>query len=856
MTRRTVTLLLIALLPVVLLKAQTLLTGRVVAEQPDKPLVRVSVVAEDKSRKPVAYALTKSDGTFTVKLPSGRAFDALTFSLLGYAKQCIKAAEFKNGQTVVMKEEEYNLQEVEVKSQRLRQRNDTLSYSVSGFRHQQDRSIADVIAKMPGLEVDANGTIKYQGKAINNFYIEGMDLMGNQYALATENLNAMKVKEVQVLRNHQDVKTLRGTQFSDRAALNLVLEEDAKGVWTGLVEAGLGTTMQENEAERLLRDGRLMGMMFGGRMQSLSMYKWNNTGKSIKDEVRDLVSSNRTTDDVSNITPDIKMEAPDLMEHRYLMNDSRLLATNWLTKMGKDGTMRLQLNGFIDQTRGHRSTQTVYSDAMGGAFITELEEGKANSSEWQGELEYKYNGSQLYVCNVAGGYMDFNNSWAETRLNGTAVRQEARPHRWRIKDDLQIVRSLGNNRSLQFNASAKYSFLPGTLLLTDMTTQHVDQHNTEACADITFRHKLFHRLNVSWLAGIDYSRQQFSVWHDGTAPQGDRCSLLNGHVMPSVSVRTGSLSWGASANLRLLSRHFMEYTDNRIIIEPSANLSYKITGRLQARASYHYGWTPSLLTEMTRIPLFNNYRSYTTGTGSFFASGRHRGLLRMEYTDPVHGLFGYIDAFYTYQDKMPVYNRLLDGVMYHREATGTYNNRSLWQLNGRVSRSLGTMKFIVAIDGKMQRSYFNTMMRGQQWPFRYDNYQTGISFSLRPLSFLSLEEKSQYRYSKQICRDNREQDSPGLRSFTHSLKLFMMPGKWQLEWNHEIYHSNDHSVSFTYFSDLQVSYRTKTYEAGISINNIWGSKNYERRLIDADATIFTVNSLRPREIMIKGSLNL
>ena len=162
------------------MKAQTLLTGRVVSEPLHKPLARVSVVAEDKDQKPVAYALTKSDGMFTLKVAEGKTFNTLTFSLLGYGKRLFTVTQFKNGQTVVMKEEQYQLKEVEIKSQRLRQRSDALSYSVSGFRQKQDRSIADVIAKMPGLEVEGNGTIKYQGKAINHFYIEDMDLMGKQ----------------------------------------------------------------------------------------------------------------------------------------------------------------------------------------------------------------------------------------------------------------------------------------------------------------------------------------------------------------------------------------------------------------------------------------------------------------------------------------------------------------------------------------------------------------------------------------------------------------------------------------------------------------------------------------------------
>ena len=52
-----------------------------------------------------------------------------------------------------------------------------------------------------------------------------------------------------------------------------------------------------------------------------------------------------------------------------------------------------------------------------------------------------------------------------------------------------------------------------------------------------------------------------------------------------------------------------------------------------------------------------------------------------------------------------------------------------------------------------------------------------------------------------------------------------MPGNWQIEWTNEMYHSNDHSVSFTYFSDIQVSYRTKKWEVGIQMNNIFGTIN-------------------------------
>ena len=130
----------------------------------------------------------------------------------------------KNGQTIKMQEQAIALKEVKVTPQRIREQGDTLTYSVESFKLKQDRSIADVIAKMPGLEVLPSGTIRYQGKAINKFYIEGMDLLGGKYAMASENLSADKVKSVQVYENHQPVKVLKDIKFSEQAALNLGVE--------------------------------------------------------------------------------------------------------------------------------------------------------------------------------------------------------------------------------------------------------------------------------------------------------------------------------------------------------------------------------------------------------------------------------------------------------------------------------------------------------------------------------------------------------------------------------------------------------------------------------------------------------
>ena len=195
------------------------------------PLSGANVVLYSAGNKLLAYTTVDKEGCFSLKhVPEA---DRLTVSFIGYKSVTLSVDGFRDGQDIVLAESAFQLREVIAKPERISQRGDTLTYSVANFKQAQDRSIADVIRKMPGLEVKPNGSIEYQGKAINSFYIEGLDLMGGQYAVASNNIPADKVQDVQVLEHHQKVKSLREVSFSEQAALNIVLKEDARSVWTG-----------------------------------------------------------------------------------------------------------------------------------------------------------------------------------------------------------------------------------------------------------------------------------------------------------------------------------------------------------------------------------------------------------------------------------------------------------------------------------------------------------------------------------------------------------------------------------------------------------------------------------------------
>jgi len=59
------------------------------------------------------------------------------------------------------------LQEVVVTAKRIRQSGDTISYSAATYRSKNDKTLEDLLRKMPGIEVKADGQITYNGQWIN-----------------------------------------------------------------------------------------------------------------------------------------------------------------------------------------------------------------------------------------------------------------------------------------------------------------------------------------------------------------------------------------------------------------------------------------------------------------------------------------------------------------------------------------------------------------------------------------------------------------------------------------------------------------------------------------------------------------
>lgn len=827
-------------------KGQTL-TGKVVTTD-DIPINHASVCLK-KGNSIVAFGFSDKQGHFRFDA-KGKTYSEVEVRQLGYATKCILYENYLNGQTIKLTEQPQELKEVVVKSQKIRQEGDTLNYFVSAFRDKQDRTIADVIRKMPGLTVNNDGIIEYQGQRINKFYIEGMDLLGSRYAQASENIDAGKVKKVQVLERHQPIRALRKVDFREQAALNIVLADSARNVWNHTAEVSTGVA--QNGDNDWLYDGRLVSMLFARKVQSISMYKANNTGKNVAQEITpsDYLADTAPTDD--GILENISLPPPDLREQRGLFNDTHLMATNWLFKTRAGNDIRLQLNGITDRSKQRQSSSVIYTAADGAVTIQDVS-AISHHDALSAEMLYKQNTDRQYLTNNVSGYIDFDRSNGLSVLNGRETRESVKPRQRYVSDKLSFVRNIDSRHTLSANAYISLNELPGQLMLADSTTERLRQRSLLGGFDVHFGSKVG-AVYLHYNVGTDFKTQRLHIQHTTTDTQQDYQEWRS-FVTPSLSYKSSIIDLKASLPVYLTNRTYERQYKSNITLEPNVFFRLLPASSLSVTLGYDYSWHPEGLLRLLNVPVFSDYITMTRGTGRLDETMTHRLRANVEYKDVARGIFASVGYLFANNRHQRLYARRIVSGVYESYATDLTANSTAHGISGRVSESWnGAAGIVTSLSAVSRWSNYDMLQNGEIRPYLMHTSMFTATISANPLDWLGIEHRSSFNYTRQRCKNIGYAEST-LRSFSHQTKCYLMPGRFQIEWNNEIYHSNDESVSFTYFADLAIYYRTKRYEIGLACINILGKNNYERRQISDIQQIYTVTRLRPREVLLKMEFN-
>jgi len=118
---------------------------------------------------------------------------------------------------------------------------DTVEYNAGAYKVRDNAPTEDMIKKLPGVDVDANGNVTAQGKQVTKIRINGKDFMGGDVQSVTKNLPADVIESIQVIDDYGDQANLTGVKTGEPdKIMNIVIRKDRNVGYSLQATAGAG----------------------------------------------------------------------------------------------------------------------------------------------------------------------------------------------------------------------------------------------------------------------------------------------------------------------------------------------------------------------------------------------------------------------------------------------------------------------------------------------------------------------------------------------------------------------------------------------------------------------------------------
>lgn len=362
----------------------------------------------------IGYSISKGDGSFRIDYtaPTETVSKHKTFwleaRLMGFRPQK-KRVHLGQEIAITLEEDVILLKEVTVMGEPVRRSNDTITYVVDLLKRQSDKTLEEVLRRLPGVSVGPMGEISVHGKPINKFYIEGLDMLGSDYNLVTQNVHPKDIASVQILSDHQPIKLLKDIELSDASAINIKLKEKSKlrPVGKGYLAGGYD--------RRPIYDALLFTLLVRQSRQHLVTLESNAIGKLNPSRQNIQVRSN-TQFIANSFIPSGLLESqpvgiPSIPMGHYRDNYSAGATAHSLFKLTDDSRLAPQLSYSYD-TDNYTIQRKTITSGLGATPIT-IEEGsnQTNSKHTlQSSIDYELNKDNVYINNTAIGFATLGQS--------------------------------------------------------------------------------------------------------------------------------------------------------------------------------------------------------------------------------------------------------------------------------------------------------------------------------------------------------------------------------------------------------------------------------------------------------------
>lgn len=628
---------------------------KVVVYEETENFVIPNVICKIYDAKNVFVSFMTSDAAGEIVMKEESA-SLIIFSLLGYENLTVDYKSLKEDvvNKIYLKPAIQALSEIVVKAPPIRQKNDTLIYNVGSFVDAQDKYIEDILKKLPGISVGENGNISFQGKAISKFYIEGQDLLGNNYNQATRNLPVESVSQIELMENNQNIRALKGKIFEDKAALNIKLNKDFKLRPFGEIQLGGGLSPN-------VYDNKLFLTNVGVNNQMLITAKMNNSGT-------DLSTENKEHIDVSNldfyeplplsITRTSTLLTYSLPKEKFLFNHAYSWGINNLFKINEASHLRVNILGYFDR----QSQNSVFNNQYGGSFpfyLIEKNKAKEQIQTYTPIISYELNANQLFIINESRGSFSILNQGRDIVSNEKLINQNIYNKPTFFQNSLSITYP-GSILIYQIKSFVRYYDNSENLTVLNNSNDTI-QLNELKYSTKTFQTKNKisttlplgkHSLDINFL--INYKKNDWALNNDNSlkrdCPQNEELSMILSSGLYYKYSNKGKLKIEIPITYNSIGIHLTESKDNKyrfVTASPSLSINQELNQWFALRflmSMNKYNESDLFYSEM---PYWVDYRTKYYGFSENYSRKTFRSTLSLNYKDLSSMFFSNITISYS-----------------------------------------------------------------------------------------------------------------------------------------------------------------------------------------------------------------
>ena len=252
-------------------------SGRVLDVDTGEALVHATVqIMRSDTTGLVAGGVTSTTGAYSIQVPKGQW--VMRISYIGYhnftrALTIDGTKKEVQGGTVMMTPSSAMLQTATVTAtmRQMEVKEDTLIFNADAFKTPEGSVLEELLKKMPGIEVEDNGTVKFNGKTVSKILVGGKEFFGNDRNMALKNLPTEIVDKVKAYDKQSDMARMTGIDDGEEeTVLDLTIKKGMQQGWFGNADLAVGT--EELYAERVMLN------RFQDRTQYSLVGQNNNTG--------------------------------------------------------------------------------------------------------------------------------------------------------------------------------------------------------------------------------------------------------------------------------------------------------------------------------------------------------------------------------------------------------------------------------------------------------------------------------------------------------------------------------------------------------------------------------------------------